>query len=207
MGLGYVGSYARNEAVKIVARYVTPSDATQSPQGNPVGSISFGQAVFINGKGAQASQGGNYSDLTNLIASPTSITPTMTQGTGAFVGFAVREVKTMLGYTPYPGTNPSLGYYLPGEPCDAMCRGNIIVPYGNPKSASAPIAGGPVWLRIAASTGSPYGTVGNVEPAEDTSTSYTIQLTNCVFTTGLISTDPGGTQQVIEVTLLSPNVG
>lgn len=201
MGLGYVGSFARNEAVKIVARFVTPSDSATSPQSNPAGSVSFGQAVFINGSGAQASQGGNYSDLTNLIAD--SITPTMSQGTGAFVGFAVREVKTMLGYTPYPGTPNSLGYYLPGEPCDAMTRGNIIVPYGNPKSVAAPIAGGPVFVRT--STNGAGTVVGTIEAAADSG--HTLALTNCVFTTGLISTDPGGTQQVIEVTLLSPNVG
>lgn len=188
--LGYPGTYSRNTGgLNIAARIVTPADAT---------AINFGDAVFLNGSGAQASLGGNYSGLTAILAA--SIVPTMAQGTGSFVGFAVREVKTMLGYVVQPGTAVNLGSYTPGELCDAIEQGTVVVTYGNPLGAAAPKAGGAVFLRISTNGG---GTVvGVIEPASDTT--HTLALTNCAFTTGQFSTDASG-NQVIEVTLLSRN--
>jgi hypothetical protein len=188
--LGFPGTYARNTGgLNIASRLVTPADATN---------INFGDAVFLNGGGAQASLGGNYSGIVAILAA--SITPTMSQGTGCFVGFAVREVKTLLSYTAQPTALSTLGYYAPGELCDAIEQGVVTVTYGNPKAATAPIAGGPVFLRI--STNGAGTVVGTIEPAADGA--HTLALTNCVFTTGLISTDAAG-NQVIEVTLLTRN--
>lgn len=188
--LGYPGTYSRNSGgLNIAARLVTPTDTLN---------INFGDAVFMNGAGPQASQGGNYSSLAALLAD--GGTPVMTQGTGAFVGFAVREVKTMLNYNVSPATPGTLGFYAPGEPCDAIEQGAVVVTYGNPKAAANPIAGGPVFLRI--STNGAGTVVGTIEPANDAG--HSLALTNCVFTTGLISTDASG-NSVIEVTLLSRN--
>jgi hypothetical protein len=188
--LGYPGTYARNTGgLNIAARLVTPADTAN---------INFGDVVVMNGTGAQASLGGNYSQLAGFIVG--GGTPTMAQGNGAFVGFAVREVKTLLNYSPNPGTPATLGYYAPGELCDVIEQGTVTVTYGNPKAAAAPIAGGPVFVRVSLNGG---GTVvGVIEPANDAG--HSLALTNCVFTTGLISTDPSG-NQVIEVTLLSRN--
>ena len=188
--LGYPGTYSRNSGgLNIAARIVTPSDTAN---------INFGDAVVMNGTGPQASQGGNYSQFAGFIAG--GGTPTMSQGNGAFVGFAVREVKTMLGYTPLPGTPSNLGFYAPGEICDVIEQGAVSVTYGNPKAATAPIAGGPVFIRT--STNGAGTVVGTIEPAADAG--HTLALTNCVFATGLISTDASG-NQVVEVTLLSRN--
>lgn len=188
--LGYPGTYSRNTGgLNIAARIVTPADTVN---------INFGAAVVMNGGGAQASQGGNYSDFAGFIAG--GGTPTMAQGNGAFVGFAVREVKTMLGYAAAPSSSSNLGYYAPGELCDVIELGAVTVPYGNPKAAAAPIAGGAVFIRT--STNGAGTVVGVIEPAADSG--HTLALTNCTFTTGLISTDANG-NQVIEVTLLSRN--
>jgi hypothetical protein len=188
--LGYPGTYSRNTGgLNIAARLVTPADTAN---------INFGDAVVMNANGAQASQGGNYSQLAGFIAG--GGTATMSQGNGAFVGFAVREVKTNLTYAAAPSALATLGYYAPGELCDVIEQGAVTVTYGNPKSAAAPVAGGPVFIRT--STNGTGTVVGTIEPAADSG--HTLALTNCVFTTGLISTDASG-NQVIEVTLLTRN--
>ena len=202
MNLGFPGSYSRNEALMIAARFITPADTAVNPAGGPNGSVSYGDALFINPTGAQASQGGNYSNVLNVIAD--SLTPSMSfSGTsnGVFAGFAVREVGTMTSYVPNPGSQNTLGGYNPSQMADCIERGNVTVVYGNPKSAAAPLAGGPVYLRI--STNGAGTVVGTIEPAADST--HTLTLTNCAFTTGLISTDANGVQ-VIEVTLLSRNM-
>lgn len=188
--LGYPGTYSRNAGgLNIVARLVTPADTVN---------INFGAAVVMNGAGAQASLGGNYSDFAGFIVG--GGTPTMAQGNGSFVGFAVREVKTIMSFTAQPTALSTLGFYAPGELCDVIEQGVVTVTFGNPLGAAVPKACGPVFIRkIVNGAGT---VVGVIEPAADGAN--TIALTNCQFTTGLISTDAVG-NQVIEVTLLSRN--
>jgi hypothetical protein len=203
MAIGFPGSYSRNDsAVRISQRFITPTDSAVNPSGGPNGSVNFGDALFLNPAGPQASVGGNYSNLINAQAD--SLTPSMSySGTtnAIFAGFAAREVKTLLSYVPAPGTQATLGYYLAGEMADCIVQGSCPVVYGNPKAAAAPIAGGPVYLRI--STNGAGTVVGTIEPAADGA--HTLQLTNCVFSTGVITTDINGVT-IIEVTLINRNV-
>jgi hypothetical protein len=202
LNVGYPGQYSRNAPVIIAARIITPSDSAVNPAGGVNGSVNFGDALFINPVGAQAAQGGNYSNVLNV--NNDSLTPSMSfSGTtnAIFAGFAIREVKTNVSYVPNPNTQNGLGYYNPGDFADCIEYGNVTVVYGNPKAATAPIAGGPVYLRI--STNGAGTVVGTIEPAADSS--HTLTLTNCAFTTGVISTDANGVQ-IIEVTLLSRNM-
>jgi hypothetical protein len=202
LNVGYPGQYSRNEALVIAARIVTPSDTAVNPNGGVAGSVSFGDALFINPLGAQASQGGNYSNMLNLVADGLTASMSFSGTTNAiFAGFAIREVLTNTNYTPLPGTQNQLPAYAPGQWADCIERGNVTVVYGNPKAATAPIAGGPVYVRI--STNGAGTVVGTIEPAADSS--HTLTLTNCAFTTGVISTDANGSQ-IIEVTLLSRNM-
>jgi hypothetical protein len=202
MAVGYPGSYSRNAAgLTIAARFVTPTDTAVNPSGGPNGSVNFGDALFFNPVGAQAANGGNYSNVINALAD--SLTPSMSfSGTtnAVFAGFAVREVKTLFSYQPFPGTQPSLGYYIAGEIADCIELGNVTLVYGNPKAATAPVAGGPVYLRI--SVNGAGTVVGTIEPAADSS--HTLTLTNCAFTTGVVTTDANGSS-IIEVTLLTRN--
>lgn len=174
MGLGYPGTYSRNAGGLVVASRPVKSTDTNN--------INFGDAVFLN----KDSTGGTFSSGAQIAAAITF---------AAFAGFAVREVLTnVASYSP----QPTLGAYLPGMPCDAIEIGNVVVNIQNP-SAAAVQAGGSVFIRKAAGTGT---VIGAIEPAADGAN--TVQLTNCMFTTGLVSTDANG-NLVAEITILTRN--
>lgn len=177
MNLGFPGNYSRNGDCIIEPKQVTPADATGPNFGDPV--------VLI-----QNSTGGTYSGIAQAIAA--SVTPVMTQGTnGCFAGVAVREVLTMTAYIP----SPTLGSYLPGQAADVLVRGSVSVQIQNPSSAAVK-AGGSVWVRLSAGTGT---VIGAWEPANDAG--HMLQITNAFFTTGLV--DANSTS---EITLLNRNI-
>lgn len=168
LNLGFPGSYSRNGDCIIATRLVKSTD---------INNINFGDAVFLNGDSA----GGTYSGIAQLAGAATF---------AAFAGIAVREVKSNETFLPVP----TLGFYAPNAPADVLERGATIVPYHAFGANPAPVAGGPVFLRIALNGA---GTaIGQYESAADGGN--TIAITNAKWTTGVLDGNSN-----IELTLLS----
>jgi hypothetical protein len=185
MGLGYPGTYSRNGDCIIEARQVLSTDSAGP---------NFGDAVVLNQDGT----GGTFSAA--AIAKAAGHTPVMTQGANyAFAGIAVREVKTLKSYVVQPNALATLVSYAPGEICDVLVRGSVVVEIQNP-SAAAIVAGGAVYLRLVAGTGT---VIGAFEPAADGGN--TIALTNCFYTTGITSLDANG-NTLAEITIINRNI-
>jgi hypothetical protein len=104
-----------------------------------------------------------------------------------FAGVAVREVKQSVSYT-----GNGQGTYAPGEPCDVIGRGTVIVTC----SVGTPTAGGEVYLRTILNAGIPLGVVGGYEAAADSTNS--VLITNAKWTTGKMDAN-----RAAEVTILS----
>jgi hypothetical protein len=185
MGLGYPGSYSRNGDCIIEARPVLSTDATGP---------NFGDAVVL----VQDSTGGTFSAA--AIAKGNGHATVMTQGANyCFAGVAVREVKTLKSFVVQPNASATLAGYAPSEICDVLVRGTVVVEIQNP-SAAAIVAGGSVFLRMVAGTGT---VIGAFEPAADGGN--TVQLTNCYFTTGVTSVDANG-NTIAEITIINRNI-
>lgn len=90
-----------------------------------------------------------------------------------FAGIAVREVKMATSYQ-----EQNEVYYMAGEACDVLERGNIVVTCAK----GTPTAGGKVYIRIAENESYPATTVGDFEAEADSTN--TIELTGVVWTTG-----------------------
>lgn len=168
MNVGFPGTFSRNGDCIIANRLVKSTDTNN---------VNFGDAVFLNGDAT----GGTFSDAVQLAGAATF---------AAFAGIAVREVKSAEVYSPAP----TLGFYAPGTPCDVLERGSAIVQYHAFSSNPAPVAGGPVFLRIA--TNGAGTAIGQFESASDGGN--TIALTNAKWQTGLLDANNN-----IELTLLS----
>lgn len=95
-----------------------------------------------------------------------------------FGGVAIREVKMATNYY-----NQNDVEYLPGQQCDVLERGSIVVKC--PKGT--PAAGGKVYIRIAANETYPGSTVGDFEAEVDGSN--TVELAGVVWATGRIDAD------------------
>ncbi|SFU70994.1 structural cement protein Gp24 [Alicyclobacillus macrosporangiidus] len=108
-----------------------------------------------------------------------------------FAGVAIREVKQATSYLsqPYGQTQ-----YNPGDPCDVIERGSVTVTC----NVGTPVAGGPVYIRVAANASIPNGVVGGFEAAADGTN--TVQLTNVQWKTGKIDAN-----NTAEITILSRN--
>lgn len=171
MNVGYPGTFSRNGDCVITPRLVKATDTNN---------INFGDAAFLNGD----STGGTYSGILQLAGAATF---------AAFAGIAAREVKSAETFIP----SPTLGFYAPGSPCDVIERGaGVVVNYKAFGANPAPVAGGPVFLRIA--TNGAGTAIGDFNSAADGGN--TIALTNVKWTTGLLDAN-----SCIEVTLLSRN--
>ena len=84
-----------------------------------------------------------------------------------FAGFAVREVKTQLGY-PLTYGGQTVGYYVAGEVGEVLEQGGILVPL----AAGTPQANLPAYMRVL--TNALVSTViGGIEAAEDVAASTT----------------------------------
>lgn len=105
-----------------------------------------------------------------------------------FAGIAAREAKQTVSYT-----TPTVKYD-PGQPCDAIERGNVSVVC----NVGTPTAGCRVYVRITANGAIPAGIVGGLEAAADGAN--TLELTNCRFATGLIDAN-----NVTELAILTRN--
>jgi hypothetical protein len=181
MNQGFAGSCARGPNDYIRALEVNPADTI---------SLLFGDAAFLR-TDVNPSSGGAVSSTEALIAE--AHTPVM-GGAGvnfSFLGIAIREVKTNLGYP----TSQTLGNYAPGTWADIIEQGAVIVQVLN----GTPVAGGVVYLRTALNVGIPNGVIGGFEAAADGANSFAI--TNAQFTTGIM--DANG---MVEVTLRIRNM-
>lgn len=185
MGLGYPGSYSRNGDCIIEARQVLSTDSAGP---------NFGDAVVL----VQDSAGGTFSAV--AIAKANGHSAVMTQGANyCFAGVAVREVKTLTSFVVQPGASATLASYAPGQIADVLVRGTVVVEIQNPSAATI-VAGGSVFLRLVAGTGT---VIGAFEPVADAGN--TIQVTNAYFTTGITSTDANG-NTLAEITIISRNI-
>src|SRR6266700_6437399 len=133
MNSGFPGTYSRNGDCIINSRPVLSTDSA-GPK--------FGAAVVLN----QDATGGTFSDAAVSMAN--GHTPVMTQGSNyAFVGFAVREVMTLLASTFVAQPQlPAIQAYAPGQPCDVLERGSISVVVKDPQAAGY-LSGAKVYLR------------------------------------------------------------
>lgn len=134
-------------------------------------SIGFGAPVVLNSDNTYSA----------FLASGTAAT---------FAGIAVREVKTNQTYV----TNAT-GSYSPGNPCDVLERGSVMVQVNN----GTPTANGTVYVRIALNGTIPAGVIGGFEATADGAN--TIALTNVKFKTGLMDAN-----NVAEVAILTRNM-
>lgn len=185
MNVGYPGTFSRNGDCIIEQKPVTAADATGP---------NFGDAVVL----VQSATGGSWTAA--AVAKAAAHTPVMTQGANyCFAGVAVREVKTMTSYVVQPASSAVLGGYSPSQIADVLVRGSVTVQIQNPSSAAV-VAGGQVYLRLVTGTGT---VIGAFEPAADGGN--TLALTNCYFTTGVVSTDANG-NLVAEITIITRNV-
>jgi hypothetical protein len=181
MNYGYPGTYSRNDpSLHIANRIVNPTDTEN---------ILFGEAVSL----IMNSVGGYHTSVKGFIAAGGSFTY-LSDGVSAFAGIAVREVKSFEAYVP----SPTYNYYAPGSPCDVLEQGNVSVQLNNPKGAAV-VCGGPVFIRIALDASYPQAQIGDIEAAADGAN--TVQLMNCMITTGLIDGNGVG-----EITILNRNV-
>jgi hypothetical protein len=177
---GFPGTYSRSDNnVKIRAGQVRTTDTAN---------VNFGDPVVL----IQNNTGGLYSQMAGFVAGggTFSFAP---NGTSAFAGFAVREVKSFEQYT-----GATLGYYAPGAPADVIVKGSVVITVKNPQAAPI-VASGPVFIRTAANVTYPSAAIGDVEPKADGTN--TVALTNVVFTTGIVDAN-----NVAEVELLIANI-
>jgi hypothetical protein len=184
MNNGYPGTFARNGDC-VVKSYLVLSTDSAGP--------AFGAAVVLN----QDSTGGTISDA--AVAKAAGHTPVMTQGANfAFVGFAIREVFTLLptSFAAQPQV-PAIQAYAPGQPCDVLERGSIVVIVKDPQAAGYK-AGQSVFLRTVLNGAFPSAKVGDLETAADGGN--TVQLTNVYMSTGVADAN-----SVVEVTVLNRN--
>jgi len=177
---GFPGTYSRNDPSLVIrSGQVEVADTWN---------INFGDAVVL----VQNATGGVYSQAAGWInnGGVFSFAP---NGTVAFAGFAIREVKSAEAYVA-----SSLAYYAPGAPADVIVRGNVVITLKNPQASSV-LASGPLYLRISTNGSYPSAAVGDLEPAADGA--HTVQLTNCLITTGIVDVN-----NVCEITLITRNI-
>jgi hypothetical protein len=161
---GFLGQVSRTGAGEplIVARLANASNKNN---------IVFGDPVVLQ----QDSTGGTYTQVKDFITNNSGlVTPTRAPivpvtNVLPFAGFAVREVKTYLGYPLPPGTS-QVGYYAAGQMCEVLERGSICVSI--PLGGTA-YANGQVYLRILVDSGS-AGTLGDLEASADVALATTM---------------------------------
>jgi hypothetical protein len=163
-----------------------------------VGPVLEGDSIVIgaNGQTVTASATAN---IGATAISVTSFTANAAYAIGAavaasntfaqFAGVAVREVKQS---TVYFGGGTA--QYNPGDPCDVIQQGSVIVTCQN----GTPAARSPVYIRTALNSAYPNAVIGGWEAAADGTNS--VLISNAQWKTGLMDTNNSA-----EVTLLTRN--
>lgn len=157
---------------------------------------------------ATATIAANFGDL--LVLDPTNTYLTLAEfikngGTltaNTPLGVAQQNVKTNTVY-PTQGTAfasiTQSGNYPPSSIADALTRGTINVFVNNNNGSQ--FAGQGVFVRVKANAAIPAGIVGGIEAVADGAN--TVQVTNLVFKTGVMSVDPVTSLVTAQVTLLT----
>jgi hypothetical protein len=142
--LGFVGNISNEGYSLRTAREVEPTDTLN---------VAFGETFVLN-------TDNTYSSVKSyLLKGAGSIL-----GTTA-VGIAASNVNINPTYNTV-GTNDVLtpgGVYTPGSMMDGLVQGTINVSC----NAGTPVAGGPVWMRVAPNAAVPNGVVGGLEAVAD----------------------------------------
>jgi hypothetical protein len=133
----------------------------------PVSFAGLAVGMLVQGAGIPA---GTYITAVNYAAGTLTISKAATATAGAaaltyalFAGWAVREVKTNLGYPYSPNAGGVVGVYRPGDWVGILVRGAITLKV----LVGAPLAGGPVYIRSILNGAIPAGVVGGLEAAPD----------------------------------------
>ncbi|HBC94380.1 MAG TPA: hypothetical protein DCZ10_16140 [Pelotomaculum sp.] len=107
-----------------------------------------------------------------------------------FGGVAIREVKQTADYY------SAEGQYQPGEACDVIQRGSVMVLC----NIGTPTAGGEAYIRTELGS-NPLGVVGQFEAAAAADGGTTVEITNCRWKTGLKDAN-----NVAELEILTKNL-
>ena len=184
MNQGYPGTYSRNSDCIISNRLVRNLYVATD-----VGP-SFGDPVILIGNGTSGDNNTVQSVADFVAAAGASGTFTAS----LFLGVAVREIKT---FTSYTANMPTVGGYLPNQPCDVLERGSASVIC----RVGTPVAGGSVYIRIATGSAPAGYVIGGFEYRTDTDSSSCVLLSNSYWTTGLMDSN-----KVCELTIAVRNV-
>jgi hypothetical protein len=169
---GFLGRITRSGPRGIVARQVLASTASPIP---------FSATVFM----VPDSLGGTVQTVKDFIGGGGTMTAAL------LAGIAVANVKTQLTF-PLPVGQAQIGQYNQGEMCEYLQEGSINVAINN----GAPVAGNPVFLRVALNGAIPAGVVGGLEAVADGANSISLASVGIVFRTGVL--DANG---IAEITL------
>lgn len=146
--------------------------------------VNFGDPVVLNATN-------DYSSVAQFVLLSGTLTATTP------LGIAKDTVETNAYYPLGGGTNMAAGQYVAGMDANVLTRGtiNVAINHGTP-----PGAGSPLFVRIVLNGAIPLGVVGGFEAVADSTN--TVALTNIVFKTGVLSTDPVSGQVTAQVTIL-----
>jgi hypothetical protein len=160
VNLGFPGAVSRIPNPVVVARPVNTGSTLNLNFGDP--------AVVISD-----TTGGTWKSVADFMANGGGSAATALSN---FAGFAVREVKTQLGY---PGTYgaQTVGYYVPGEIAEVLEQGAILVTL----AAGTPQSNQQAYIRVV-SNPAISTVIGGVEAAADGVN--TITVPGLVFKTG-----------------------
>ena len=153
----------------VVSRIPNPTIVARPVNTGSTLNLNFGDAAVV----ISDSTGGTWKSVADYMANGGGTAATALAN---FAGFAVREVKTQLGYPPTYG-GQSVGYYQPGELAEVLEQGAILVPL----LAGTPQANQQAYVRVV-SNPAISTVIGGVEAAQDGVN--TITVPGLVFRTG-----------------------
>lgn len=167
LNLGYAGTVSRSADAIITPKIIKSVIHEKKETAEP---ILFGEPVVLNNDNSYSRFGANGTATT-------------------FVGIAVREIKQATDYY------SACGSYLPGEICDVLNRGSIMVRC----NVGTPTAGGKVYIRTKGNVSVPNGVIGQFEAAADGSN--TIEIPNLKWSNGKLDAN-----KIAEVTVLTRTI-
>ena len=174
---GFPGTVSRNGDELIVNRPLLSTDSVPAP---------YGAAAILN---PGNSVGGYWSSVQAAVAAGVSNTNMLAYLAGIFTrNFKVDTTYPLFGQS---GINQSS--YLQGQLADVLERGVITVQLA--VYATAPTAGGQVFIRTVLNGAIPAGVVGGFETAADGSNTIAVPTSQWAFKTGFV--DPNGRTEIV----------
>lgn len=142
--LGFPGNVSRFGERVITARVFTPTTSSNL--------LLFGAPTVL----IPDSAGGHFDSVADFIAAAAANVANLA---AYFAGFAVREVKTQLGYPQVPGV-PATGYYGAGQMSEVLERGSVTTPVAVANSVQN---GSQAYTRVVLNGAVTAGLIGDVE--------------------------------------------